>query len=245
MIIPKPGHAFRPPTVEEYIAGNGRAVSLTTIRKFIVLNLHAIPSLNPKPSTPPKVDPPAKTEPPKVDPPKEDPIKPATPAEVPSPEKSKGLLEWGFGAAVNAGLLASLGPAGAAAGFVIPILWRRRKRKKAEKIAPAAPAVEQEPVEYKTPHVEEVPEKDEPFCDREQMPERDMREAHSILRHGRLEGQDPILNSLFGSFVQNEIDSVLNDPDLPEESKAVIKAVKQRTIDRVNSATPLMIKGED
>jgi hypothetical protein len=77
------------------------------------------------------------------------------------------------------------------------------------------------------------------FPEPAQLPTRRMDELNELLRLGRLEGRDPLLDAAFGMFAQDEIarsvDSADNDAEAYRRLRVIVK-------DRIDSVAPLEIK---
>lgn len=230
VIRTRPGHLLKCPSTEEYIHGNGRAVSITTVRKFLIDKLGGVPSLNPKQATKPEEPTPPKKPEVKPEPPtKPEPAVPVPPTKSGKPSK----IEFLYGLLNESGVAWGLGPiAGAALTYGIPYFWRRRKRRKAKKEV-------ETPVPAEPFHVEVPAQKDRP-----RMPPRDTRELHSVVQLGQLEGRDPILDSFIGIASSDEIETTLADPETTPEIREYCSSLRQRIRDRVNQVAPISIKGQ-
>jgi len=73
------------------------------------------------------------------------------------------------------------------------------------------------------------------------VPRRNVDELRQIVRHGQLDGHDPLLDAAFGMFVQDETESLLGDVDTPPETRTVIENLLRRVRDRVDRAAPLSV----
>ena len=75
------------------------------------------------------------------------------------------------------------------------------------------------------------------------IPGRNVDEIGAILQLAELEGYDPLMGSTFGLFMQDEINQLLSRPEISEEQKDIVRKIYNSTMDRLNSAAPL-VKGQ-
>ncbi len=167
-------------------------------------------------------------------------------ASLPSPPPIKGrgsssmaddMLEMLITAALGAAGIAATGGTGTAIWFGvkgIAALHRRRKKRKSDTgINTLADQIEEvlgrksAADGFRTPHI----------------PGRNVDEIGELLQLAELEGYDPLMGSTFGLFMQDEINQLLSRPEISGEQKDIVRKLYNSTMDRLNSAAPL-VKGQ-
>ena len=163
---------------------------------------------------------------------------------LPTPSKSgstitpKGddMMEMLIAAALGVAGITMTGGTGAVVYFgakgLVTLYRRRKKRRSDTNINSLAEQLEEvlgretSPSKFHLPHI----------------PGRKVDEIGEILQLAELEGYDPLMGSTFGLFMQDEINQLLSG-EAPEEQKDIVRKLYNSTMDRLNSAAPL-VKGQ-
>ena len=164
---------------------------------------------------------------------------PPTPSKKGSGSSSKGsaMEEMLITTALGAAGITATGGTGVAVYFgakVLIALYRRRKKKSRKSdtsINTLSDQIEEvlgrKPTGFLAPHI----------------PGRKVDEIGELLQLAQLEGYDPLMGSTFGLFMQDEINQLLSRPEISEEQKDIVRKLYNSTMDRLNSAAPL-VKGQ-
>ncbi len=164
---------------------------------------------------------------------------PLTPSKGGSTTTPKGddMMEMLITAALGAAGITMTGGTGAAVYFGakgLMALYRRRKKKSGRSDTDISSLAKQ---------IEEVlGRKSSSTFPRTHIPGRKVDEIGELLQLAQLEGYDPLMGSTFGLFMQDEITQLLVS-DVSDEQKDIVRKLYNSTMDRLNSAAPL-VKGQ-